>query len=191
MATKSKAPKNSLQQRLVILVAVVFMMLTFQIINTFSNNILNGYLGLLPRDAKGLVGIVFAPWLHGDWAHLFANLPILLCLSALAMWHSIRRYVYVSLLIILGTGVLVWCFGRNGIHVGASGWVFGLWAWLLTRAIFEHKIANILISFIVFMFYGGLWWGFLPKEGISFESHLAGVIVGIAIAKYYGKKKVI
>lgn len=191
MATKSKASKSSLQQRLVILVAVVFIMLTFQIINTFSNNTLNTYLGLLPRDAKGLVGIVFSPWLHGDWAHCLANLSVLLCLSALAMWHSIRRYIHVSLLIILGTGILVWCFGRNGIHVGSSGWVFGLWAWLLTQAIFEHKISNIFISIIVFMLYGGLWWGFLPKEGISFESHLAGAIVGIAIAKYYGKKKVI
>ena len=35
-------------------------------------------LGVFPRTLEGLLGIITAPFIHGDWKHLFNNtLPLL------------------------------------------------------------------------------------------------------------------
>lgn len=72
----------------------------------------------------------------------------------------------------------MWLFGRDSMHVGASGWVFGLWAWLMMLGFFQRKIINILIALFVLLYYGGLWWGMLPQTGVSVESHIAGALIG-------------
>ncbi len=176
------------QKCLSILVFIAISMIVIQIINMISGGKLGLSFGLWPRHISGLSGIVFAPWLHGNWAHVFANLPVLLILSALVMWDSIARYIKTSLFIILGGGVLVWLFGRNSIHIGASGWLFGLWAYLLIRAFFQHSLRNLIIGMGVLFFYGSLWWGLLPKDGVSVESHLAGAFCGVLMA-YFDQKK--
>ena len=174
--------------RLSFLVIIAVTMIVVQLVNMISAGRLGLSFGLWPRHIRGLTGIVFAPWLHGSWTHLFANLPVLLILSALLMWDSVVHYVKTSLFIILGGGLLVWVFGRNSIHIGASGWLFGLWAYLLTRAFFQHSLRNIVISMGVLFFYGSLWWGLLPKDGVSVESHLAGALCGVLMA-YFDRKK--
>ena len=84
--------------------------------------------------------------------------------------------------IVLG-GSLVWLFGFAGIHVGASGWVFGLWAYLLSRAWFHRSWSNLITAGVVAVLYGGLILGFLPRQGVSFEGHLFGAFAGFIAAK--------
>jgi membrane associated rhomboid family serine protease len=156
-------------------------MLVLQVFNSLSGNSLNAW-GVLPRQVTSLSGILFAPWLHAGWWHLLSNLPGLLLLSWLAMLGSLRQFLVASSFIILGSGLLVWLFARPGMHLGASGWVFGLWGLLLGRAWFERSLSSLLIAVLVLFYYGGWWFGLLPRQGISFEYHLAGTLCGVLFA---------
>ncbi len=166
------------RNRLLVLAAIAAVMTGVQLINSFSGYALNIW-GVWPRKAMGLPGIVLSPWLHADWSHFAANLPTLMVLGWLAMLTSVRRFCLTSAGIILLGGLLVWLFGRNAVHVGASGWIFGLWAWFLANAFLQRRLVDILIAAAVFFFYGGLFIGLFPKSGVSFEAHIAGVVAGV------------
>ena len=85
--------------------------------------------------------------------------------------------------IYLGTGLLVWLFARNSIHIGASGLIYGMMFFLFLVGILRRDRPSIAVSLIVFFMYGGLVWGILPiQRGISFESHLAGAVIGVGLA---------
>ena len=81
------------------------------------------------------------------------------------------------------SGVLVWLFARGVPHVGASGLVLGYFGSLLARAYFERSLVSVAVAFLTMIFYGGLLWGILPlRSYISYESHMFGLIAGIAVA---------
>ena len=150
-------------------------------------NVATGYslmaFGLIPRTVQGLPGILTSAFLHGSFAHLGANLIAFLMLGTLVIIEGVNRFVTVSAIIILLGGSLVWLFGFAGIHVGASGWVFGLWAYLLARAWFHRSWGNLITASVVAVLYGGLILGFLPRQGVSFEGHLFGAFAGFIAAK--------
>ena len=88
-------------------------------------------------------------------------------------------------------GALVWLFARPGDHIGASGWIFGLWSLVIALAWFDRSPRNITIALAVLFFYGGMVFGVLPTQGyISFESHLFGAIAGVFAAFTLSKKPV-
>lgn len=139
--------------------------------------------GLIPRQLDSLPGIYIAPFLHGDSGHLINNLVGMFIFSSLLFVHSLSRYLWSSFFIITLTGVLVWCFGRSALHIGASGWIFGLWSLTIAIAWFDRRFLNILIALAVAFFYGGMLWGVLPTDPrVSFESHLFGAIAGVVCA---------
>ncbi|MEM1189500.1 MAG: rhomboid family intramembrane serine protease [Pseudomonadota bacterium] len=83
---------------------------------------------------------------------------------------------------LLGGG-LVWLFGRTASHVGASGWVYGLWALNISYACFDRSFGNILLALFVAFVYGGLSYGLLPMDrSVSFEMHGAGALAGVFCA---------
>ena len=85
-------------------------------------------------------------------------------------------------LINVGVGVLVWVFARRGVHVGASGMVFGLFGLILASAIWAKAVRDVLIGGLVLFLFGGLLYGLLPSGGpVSWESHLAGLVVGFSV----------
>lgn len=146
-------------------------------------NWLSGYalvqFGIVPRTSGGLVGLAFAPLLHGSVAHLLGNLVPLMVLSWLVLSEGLSRFIRVALLIAVIGGALVWVLGRPSVHVGASGLIFGLWSYLLARAWYQRSLASVLVALVVVVAYGGLVFGLLPARGVSLESHLAGVLAGI------------
>ena len=142
--------------------------------------------GLAPRSMPGLVGIVTMPFLHGGWQHIIGNsvpLIILLCLLAGSRANS---YSIVPQIIVLGGGLL-WLFGRSSsIHVGASGLIYGLIAFLIVAGFREGRIGALLIALFVGFTYGAtLLGGILPitvgKE-VSWDGHLMGAIAGGIVA---------
>lgn len=94
-------------------------------------------------------------------------------------------------MIYLLTGVAVWGLGRGDVvHVGASGVVYGLVAFVFWSGIFRRNIKSIILALIVLMYYGSMFVGIFPgKEGISWESHLLGALAGIFAAFWYKNKK--
>ncbi|CAD5107519.1 rhomboid family intramembrane serine protease [Zestomonas carbonaria] len=177
-----------LAPRLCLLAGIAALMLALQSVNSVSGYDLNAW-GVLPRHAGGLPGILFAPWLHAGWWHLLNNLPGLLLLGWLAMLDSPRRFLGASAFILLGSGLLVWLLARPGLHLGSSGWVFGLWGLLLGRAWFQRSLDSLLIAALVLMYYGSWWLGLLPSQDISFEYHLAGAFCGVLYAAVTGNSR--
>ena len=99
-----------------------------------------------------------------------------------------RDFFFASAFIIIGSGLLVWLFGRIGLHLGASGWLFGFWGLLLARAWFERSLLDLLLAVLVFFLYGGWFFGLLPRAGVSFEYHLAGAFCGVLYAALSRRK---
>lgn len=140
--------------------------------------------GIIPRTVIGLRGIAFAPFLHGSFAHLIGNTIPFLVLGWLIMLRETSDFIWVTLVVALASGLGTWLFGTPGIHIGASGVVFGYLGYLLLRGFFERRIGSILISLFVGALYGSLIWGVLPlQQGISWEGHLFGFLGGVLAAR--------
>ena len=146
-----------------------------------------GKLGIHPRDISTLNGMLFAPFIHGNWNHLFSNtLPLLILgMTLFVSYDKIALKVWLFNYVL--TGILVWIFGRgNSYHIGASGIVYGLASFLFFSGFFRMDIKSIAIASGVALFYGGMVWRIMPLEsGVSWESHLMGGIVGFILAYFY------
>lgn len=142
--------------------------------------------GIHPRHVDGLVGVIAAPLLHGGWDHIAGN-----SLSALVLgWLMVYFYPKLSLRVMLvcwiAGGFCVWLFGRPSHHIGASGVIYGLASFLFFSGLLKRNLAHAGLSFMVMALYGSWIWGVLPIEPEkSWESHLAGGLVGTVMAFYY------
>jgi membrane associated rhomboid family serine protease len=148
--------------------------------------------GIVPRTSYGLVGIITAPFLHGSLRHLVSNtIPLLVFLFMMNHFYP-KKIIPVVLFTIIVGGLLVWLLGRNASHIGASGLVYGLAAFLIANGFIEQKFVPLLISFAVIILYGGMIWGVFPSvyRYVSWESHLFGAIAGVLIS-YILKNKAI
>ncbi|NYG59067.1 membrane associated rhomboid family serine protease [Nocardioides daedukensis] len=140
--------------------------------------------GIEPRETGGLLGIVFAPLLHGGWGHLIANTFPALVLGFLILLSGLRTWAGVSAVVWIIGGVGIWLTGGdNSVHIGASGLIFGWLTYLIVRGIFSRKVGQILLGVVILVMYGGLLWGVLPgQEGISWQGHLFGAVGGVIAA---------
>lgn len=145
--------------------------------------------GIMPREISGLPGILFAPFLHHDFSHLAANSAGLFILGLfLITMEDKKTFRIIAALIILG-GAGTWLIGRSSIHIGASGVIYGILGYLMTRGIFRRDFKSIIISLVVFFLYCGMVFGILPADpAMSWESHLCGFVSGIILASSYGRK---
>ena len=148
-------------------------------------------LGVKPRSLSGLKGILFMPFLHSGFGHLLSNTIPFIVLGALVMMSGLKTFLTVTGLSMLAAGIGVWLLGgSNSVHIGASGVVFGLFGFLLTRAYFERSISAIIIAFAVLVFYGGILWGLLPFWlGVSWLGHLFGFAGGVIAAYWVSKRR--
>ncbi|NEP17855.1 MAG: rhomboid family intramembrane serine protease [Leptolyngbya sp. SIO4C1] len=142
--------------------------------------------GIRPRRPTGLVGILLAPLLHGNLAHLAANTGPLVILSGLILLGGVTNFVIVTAVAWLVSGAGVWLTGGSRTnHLGASGVVFGYFGFLLLRGYFEQSPAAIALAVLTVVLYGGLIWGILPiQRGKSWQSHLYGLAAGGLAARY-------
>ncbi|MGQ4646342.1 rhomboid family intramembrane serine protease [Lyngbya aestuarii] len=142
--------------------------------------------GVRPRTTFGLLGIFFAPFLHGNGEHLMFNTLPFLILGWLVLLQGTSEFYVVTVFTALVSGAGIWLFGRaNSSHIGASGVIFGYLGFLLMRGYFTQDWRLMLPSFIVAVIYGRLIKGILPlQEGISWEGHLFGLIGGILAARF-------
>lgn len=146
--------------------------------------------GLRPRTIDGLPGILFAPFLHGDLSHLTANTGALFVLLAVALSFSRKLAVKaVSIIIVLGGG-MVWLLGAgDSLHIGASGVIFGLVGFLMLLGFFRREWTALAISAAVLVVYGGALRSlFVYIPGTSWSGHFFGFISG-ALAAWWTKKR--
>jgi membrane associated rhomboid family serine protease len=142
--------------------------------------------GVMPRNFSGLQGILFSPLIHGDWKHLFDNsIPVFLLTFALFYFYRGISFTIFLIIYVLG-GIILWFIGRDAYHIGASGIIYGLAAFLFLSGIIRKVRHLMAISLLVIFLYGSLIWGLLPFDyKVSWEGHLSGTIVGVALALLY------
>lgn len=146
-------------------------------------------LGVQPWTTQGLVGIVFAPFLHGDFSHLLANTLGLIPLGLLTMARKQQDFWVVTVFTAITAGLGAWVFGSlDSVHIGASGVVFGYLGFLLGRGWYDRRPGPVALSILVAWLFGGMVWGVLPSGlPISWQSHLFGFLGGMFMARTLGK----
>jgi len=146
-------------------------------------------LGVFPRNISGIIGILTSPLIHGSFSHLISNTAPLVILG-ISIFYFYPKSAYSSFVVIyFGTGLLVWLFGREVYHIGASGVVYGYVSFLFFSGIFRKDNKSVTLALLVVFLYGGLIWGVLPGiPGISWESHFFGAITGLIAAFVFRNK---
>ena len=148
--------------------------------------------GVLPRDIVGLRGVFFTHFIHSDANHLFNNsVPLFVLL--LSLFYFYRDIAYK--VIIFGgmlSGFLTWSIARESYHIGASGVVYLLFSFVFFSGIIRKHYRLVALSLIIIFLYGSMIWYVLPiKDGMSWEGHLSGFLVGLIFAVFYRNKGII
>ncbi len=139
--------------------------------------------GIVVRSWRGLFGIFFAPFLHGNWNHLFFNSIPLFGLVDLLILRSFKLFYYLTIWVVVSSGIMIWLFGKRGIHIGASGLIMGYFGYLISEFYFCRSMQNIILLVLVVYYFGGLLFSIIPqKKGVSWEGHLFGLLSGISFA---------
>ncbi len=176
---------TSLGTRLIWLLAPAALFWCVEIVNWLFRHQLCVW-GILPRTRQGLVGILFSPFLHAGFGHLISNTLPFIVLGSLVVARGIGQFIAASVFIILVGGLGVWIIGSPGLHVGASGLIFGYFGFLVALGWHEKSLRSLLVAVIVIVFYGGMIWGILPMyPGVSWEAHFCGLIAGILAAPLF------
>jgi membrane associated rhomboid family serine protease len=179
------------RQVLVPVVAMVALMWLLELLDVLARGRMD-YWGIQSRSVAGLVGVPLAPFLHAGFAHLMANTVPFIVLGLLVAWRTGPRMWPVTVTIGILGGLGVWLLGpANSVTIGASGMVFGFFAYLVTAAILTRHWLDIVLAVLVLLFYGGLVWGILPTgvaPGVSWLAHLTGAAAGVAAAFAFARR---
>ncbi len=145
--------------------------------------------GIVPRSLMHLPAIISMPFLHSDFAHLLSNSGPILILGSFIFYFYRDIAWKVILWIYVLSGLWLWIGGREAIHIGASGLVYGFAAFLFFSGIFKRSTTLMTVSLVIIFLYGSMVWGFFPEffpeKNISWEGHLFGFIAGLLMAVYF------
>jgi len=180
--TDSAATRANFRRAVKVALAFVAVIAAIHLVNWAFGLDLQRF-GVRPRQLEGLPGIFLAPLLHGDFAHLIGNmLPLLVVGTALLhLYPDSARIVLPA--VYFGPGIAVWLFGRDALHIGASGLVYGFVSYVFVAGLLRRDRRAIAASLLVSFMYGALVWGVLPiKVGVSWEGHLAAAVIGVVLA---------
>ena len=184
-------PKKSTIEEFKILLTIIAIFWLVEIVDflIFQEGLDN--FGIEPRNIIGLRGILLAPFLHGGFRHLVANTIPFITLGWLTMIQETSDFYIVSIVSAIVGGLGVWLLGQpDSVHIGASILIYGYLGFLLLRGWFQKNFPSILLSAIVFFFYGGLIFGIFPSRvGVSWEGHLFGFLGGAITAWLIAKEK--
>lgn len=169
---------------LLVVGSFVALLFAIELVNTVTLHALNGVFGLRPRSADGVLDILTFPLLHANLNHVLSNALPLIIFGFLVFMSGLRVFLTAVACSWLGSGAAVWLIGGGGVTVGASGLVFGLFAFLLVRGFFNRNWWQILLSVVLFMAYGSILFGLIPSVAgyVSWQAHLGGAVGGVLAA---------
>jgi membrane associated rhomboid family serine protease len=152
-----------------------------QLANWSGGYALSRDFGVVSGDLTALPDIVTAPFLHWSWAHVESNSGPLFIFGFLAAYRGVVRFLGLSLLVAVTSGLAVWFFERGGADtVGASGLVFGYLGYVVVRGLFDRHLIDTLIGIVMAASFAYLLTIAIPgTPGISWLGHLGGLIGGL------------
>lgn len=144
------------------------------------------HFGLRPRKVEGLIGIVSVHFLHSNWEHILNNTWAFFTLN-LYFFFFYRSVAYKTFpIMLIASAALLWLWGRDGNHIGASVVIYSLSSFLFFSGLFRKSLPLMAVSGLVVFSYGSMLWGIFPiRPEMSWEGHLAGGVVGLLISYYY------
>jgi len=165
------------------------------LIEAIDKGIGNGQLdiagGIIPRRVDGLDGVLFSPFLHAGWDHLYGNAVPLILVGTFALAGGSRRFIWSTAVIMLVSGLGVWFVGDPGsVVVGASGVIFGYLGLLVTRGLVERSWWNLGVAAFIGLLYWYQLYNILPTDQpISWQGHLLGLVGGAVAAILFRRKR--
>jgi membrane associated rhomboid family serine protease len=153
-----------------------------QILNWVDSQRLSFDYGVIPHDTDRLPDIFAAPFLHFSWAHIESNSGPLFVFGFLAAYRGVVRFVWLTLLVTITSGLAVWFFqGGDTVGVGASGVIFGYFGYVVLRGIFDRHLIDTLIGLVMAASFAYMVTIVVPgTPGVSWLAHLGGLVGGIA-----------
>jgi membrane associated rhomboid family serine protease len=148
--------------------------------------------GILTHDVTRLPDIFLSPFLHFSWAHIESNSGPLFVFGFLAAYRGIRKFLMVTLLVIVTSGVMAWLVQpSNTVGVGASGVIFGYFGYVVLRGIFDRHLIDTLVGVVMALSYAYILTLAIPgaPHGIGWQDHLGGLIGGVVGAWIFRERQ--
>lgn len=177
-----EADIRRIRQVLIVTLGILVAVWGVYFINDELNLGLNRF-GNRPLKWSGMPGILGMAFLHGSWDHLWGNTVSFFTLNALLLYFYRGIGPKVLFWTWVGSGVLLWTSGAPGNHIGLSGVIYGLAAFLFVSGVIRKHTILMRVALVVVFLYGSIVWGVLPIEvGVSWQGHLAGTCAGSLLA---------
>jgi membrane associated rhomboid family serine protease len=137
--------------------------------------------GILPHHVSHLADIFTAPLLHFSWPHLEGNSIPFLVLGFLAAYRGLRKFVGLTLIVAITSGLAVWLFqSSTELTVGASGLIFGYFGYVLVRGIFDRNLVDVVVGILAGVLYFSILAVAIPgTPGVSWIGHAGGLFGGV------------
>ena len=146
--------------------------------------------GIRPRDIASLPEVVSAPFLHFSWAHIEGNSGPLFIFGFLAAYRGVRKFIWVTILIILTSGLAAWLAEpSNTIGAGASGLVFGYFGYIMVRGFFDRHLIDMVIGAIMALCFAYQFTVLVPRAGIGWQAHIGGLAGGVAAGWIFRERR--
>jgi membrane associated rhomboid family serine protease len=166
---------------LVFMIGFLGLLWLIQVINWADSYDLNPRFGILPHHENHLGDIFTGPLLHFNWQHLEGNSIPFLVLGFLAAYRGIMRFVALTLIVAITSGLAVWFFQSSSeLTVGASGLIFGYFGYVLVRGLFDRNLVDVVVGVLAGVAYFGILAVAIPgTPGISWIGHAGGLAGGV------------
>ncbi|NBH11609.1 rhomboid family intramembrane serine protease [Amycolatopsis sp. SID8362] len=164
-----------------VMVGLLAVLWVVQIFNSLDGYDLGRDLGIEARDPASLPEIFSAPFMHSSWGHIEGNSGPLFVFGFLAAYRGVKKWLSVSLLIIVASGLGVWFTSpSDSVTVGASGLVFGYFGYIIVRGLFDRHPIDIVLGVVMALCFAYQFTSLLPTdERVSWQGHLFGFAGGI------------
>lgn len=163
-----------------VMVAVLGVIWIVQIVNWADQYRLSFEFGIRARDVASLPDIISSPFLHFSFSHIEGNSGPLFIFGFLAAYRGVRKFLWVTLLVMLTSGLGTWFTAPGGsVSAGASGVVFGYFGYLIVRGAFDRHRIDIVIGLVMALCFAYQFTVLLPTEGVDWQGHVFGFVGGV------------
>ena len=173
---------NEARKAFFLMVGFIALIWALQVANWADHYHLDASYGILPRSVGHLGDIFTAPFLHFSWEHIEGNSGPLFVFGLLAAYRGVVKFLGVTLLVAITSGLAVWLFqGNNQLTVGASGLIFGYFGYVLARGLIDRNLIDALAAVVMALSYAYILTVAIPgTPGVSWVGHLGGLVGGLA-----------
>ncbi|WP_405012720.1 rhomboid family intramembrane serine protease [Kitasatospora sp. NBC_01539] len=153
-----------------------------QLVNWVGDYGLTLDFGIRSHRVERLPDVLAAPFLHVNWQHLEGNSGPLFVFGFLAAYRGVKKFLGLTLLVVVTSGAAVWLFEREGVvTVGASGVIYGYFGYVVLRGLIDRNLIDSLIGLVMGASFAYILTTAVPgTPGVSWLGHLGGLVGGLA-----------